>query len=73
MTTIAAGFAGDSSTGKYGHSDPSYVFDKNTGKVFAFFVYSKDQDFAGSTWGHDDSNRQVLSAAVVESTDNGTT
>lgn len=73
MTTIAAGFAGDSSTGKYGYSDPSYVYDKNTGKVFAFFVYSKDQGFAGSTWGHDDSNRQVLSAAVVESTDNGTT
>ncbi|KWR72437.1 hypothetical protein RN04_06280 [Arthrobacter sp. W1] len=73
MTTIAAGFAGSAEEGKYGYSDPSYVHDQQTGKVFAFFVYSKDQGFHGSTWGNDDENRQVISAAVVESSDGGLT
>ncbi|MFC9932713.1 exo-alpha-sialidase [Glutamicibacter sp. NPDC127525] len=73
MTTIAAGFPGSADEGKYGYSDPSYVVDEEVGKVFAFFVYSKDQGFHGSTWGHDDGNRQVISAAVVESTDDGAT
>lgn len=73
MTTVAAGFPGSAAEGKYGYSDPSYIFDKESGKVFNFFVYSKDQGFHGSTWGHDDSNRQVISAAVVESSDGGET
>lgn len=72
-TTVAAGFPGSAAEGKYGYSDPSYIFDKESGKVFNFFVYSKDQGFHGSTWGHDDSNRQVISAAVVESSDGGET
>ncbi len=71
LTTVAAGFTGDAEAGKYGYSDPSYVVDEVAGKIFAFFVYSKDQGFHGSTWGNDDENRQVLSAAVVESDDNG--
>lgn len=71
MTTIAAGFAGDAATGKYGYSDPSYVVDHEAGKVFAFFVYSKDAGFASSQFGNDDADRDVISAAVVESTDGG--
>ncbi|MGH3654369.1 exo-alpha-sialidase [Glutamicibacter sp.] len=73
MTTIAAGFPGSAEEGKYGYSDPSYVVDEEAGKIFAFFVYSKDQGFHGSTWGNDDENRQVISAAVVESSDDGAT
>ncbi|PRA06827.1 sialidase [Arthrobacter sp. MYb229] len=73
LSTIAAGFSGSAADGKYGYSDPSYVVDRESGKVFAFFVYSKDQGFHGSTWGNDDSNRNVLSAAVVHSTDAGLT
>ena len=73
MTTIAAGHIADASGPKYGYSDPSYVVDAESGKVFAFFVYSKDQGFHGSAWGNDDANRQVISAAVVESTDGGLT
>ncbi len=73
MTTIAAGFAGDATTGKYGYSDPSYVVDHVAGKVFAFFVFSKDVGFAASQFGNDDADRNVISAAVVESTDAGLT
>ncbi|MFJ6419111.1 exo-alpha-sialidase [Paeniglutamicibacter sp. NPDC091659] len=73
LTTIAAGHIADASGPKYGYSDPSYVVDAESGKVFNFFVYSKDQGFHGSAWGNDDANRQVISAAVVESTDGGLT
>lgn len=58
---------------KFGYSDPSYVVDEETGKVFNFFVYSKDQGFGGSTFGNDDANRQVISSAVIESDDGGLT
>lgn len=73
MTTVAAGFAGDATTGKYGYSDPSYVVDHETGKVFNFFVFSKDVGFAASQFGNDDADRNVISAAVVESSDGGLT
>lgn len=73
ITTVTAGFSGSASEGKYGYSDPSYVVDEKSGKIFNFFVYSKDQGFHGSTWGNDDANRQVISAAVVESSDGGET
>lgn len=73
MTTIAAGHAGTVLTPKYGYSDPSYVVDRETGKIFNFFVYSKDQGFHGSQFGNDDADRQVISAAVVESMDGGIT
>jgi len=56
---------------RHGYSDPSYVVDRKTGRVFAFFVYSKDQGFGGSDWGHDDANRQIISAAVIHSDDQG--
>ncbi|GHD04425.1 exo-alpha-sialidase [Zhihengliuella salsuginis] len=73
MTTVAAGHAGDADTPKHGYSDPSYVVDEETGTVFSFFVYSKDQGFHGSEWGNDDADRDVISAAVVESGDGGRT
>ena len=73
MTTVAAGFAGDATQGKYGYSDPSYVVDQEVGKVFAFFVFSKDAGFASSQFGNDDADRNVISAAVVESSDAGIT
>ncbi|MDR6986528.1 sialidase-1 [Paenarthrobacter nitroguajacolicus] len=73
VTVIAAGHVGDSSGPKYGYSDPSYIHDAETGKVFAFFVYSKDQGFGGSQFGNDDADRTVISSAVIESSDGGVT
>ena len=65
--------AGKTSAPKYGYSDPSYVVDHETGRVFSFFVYSKDQGFHGSAYGNDDADRQVISAAVIHSDDQGLT
>ena len=75
LEVIAAGSvtAAGEQTPKYGYSDPSYVVDEVAGKVFAFFVYSKDQGFQGSTFGNDDANRGVISSAVIESDDGGRT
>lgn len=70
---IAAGHVGDASGPKYGYSDPSYLYDAEAGKVFAFFVYSKDQGFGGSQFGNDDADRSVISSAVIESSDDGVT
>ncbi|MDI2036609.1 hypothetical protein PJL15_03747 [Paenarthrobacter nitroguajacolicus] len=71
VQVIAAGHEGDASAPKYGYSDPSYVYDAEAGKVFAFFVYSKDQGFGGSQFGNDDADRTVISSAVIESSDGG--
>jgi sialidase-1 len=73
VQVIAAGHVGDASGPKYGYSDPSYIFDAEAGKVFAFFVYSKDQGFGGSQFGNDDADRNVISSAVIESSDGGAT
>ncbi|GKV71107.1 exo-alpha-sialidase [Pseudarthrobacter sp. NCCP-2145] len=73
VQVIAAGHPGNSTTPKYGYSDPSYIFDAETGKVFNFFVYSKDQGFFGSQYGNDDADRSVISSAVIESSDGGVT
>ena len=73
VTVIAAGHVGDASGPKYGYSDPSYVYDAEANKVFAFFVYSKDQGFGGSQFGNDDADRNVISSAVIESSDGGVT
>ncbi|WP_285240232.1 exo-alpha-sialidase [Pseudarthrobacter sp. MEB009] len=73
MQTIAAGQPSDASSPKYGYSDPSYIFDAEAGKVFAFFVYSKDQGFGGSQFGNSDADRNVISSAVIESADGGVT
>lgn len=71
MTTIAAGFGGDATTGKDGYSDPSYVVDAAAGKVFAFFVHSHDVGFAASEYGNDEADRKVIKTVVVESSDGG--
>ncbi|MBP1137778.1 sialidase-1 [Arthrobacter sp. PvP023] len=73
LTVIAAGHVADASGPKYGFSDPSYIYDAEAGKVFALFVYSKDAGFSASTYGNDDADRNVISSAVVESTDEGRT
>jgi len=71
-TTIAAG-AFDAPGGKIGYSDPSYVVDRVTGKIFAFFLKSYDQGLMGSVVGVDPTDRNVLHAVVAESADNGQT
>jgi sialidase-1 len=73
LQVIAAGHVGDATGPKFGYSDPSYVYDFEVGKVFAFFVYSKDQGFGGSVFGNDDADRSVISSAVMESDDGGQT
>ncbi|SPO01634.1 uncharacterized protein DNG_04308 [Cephalotrichum gorgonifer] len=71
QTYISKGQVGSSSLQKYGFSDPSYVVDQKTGKVFNFHVFSKNQGFLGSVLGNDDANLNVLSAQVSVSTDKG--
>ncbi|MGM9472982.1 exo-alpha-sialidase [Pseudarthrobacter sp. YS3] len=73
VQVIAAGHIADASGPKYGYSDPSYIHDAEAGKVFALFVYSKDQGFGGSQFGNDDADRSVISSAVIESADGGVT
>ncbi|MCP9000970.1 exo-alpha-sialidase [Pseudarthrobacter sp. RMG13] len=73
VQVIAAGHVGDATAPKYGYSDPSYIHDAEAGKVFALFVYSKDQGFFGSQFGNDDADRSVISSAVIESSDGGVT
>ena len=73
VQVIAAGHVGDASGPKYGYSDPSYIHDAEAGKVFALFVYSKDQGFFGSQFGNNDADRTVISSAVIESSDGGVT
>lgn len=58
---------------KYGFSDPSYVVDHKTGKVFNFHVFSKNQGYGGSVIGNDDTDLNVISAQVSVSTDRGLT
>ena len=70
-TYIAKGQAGTTTVQKYGFSDPSYVVDRDTGKVFNFHVFSKNVGFASSVIGNDDTNLNVLSAEVSVSTDGG--
>ncbi|RJE19996.1 hypothetical protein PHISCL_07667 [Aspergillus sclerotialis] len=73
MTYIAKGQEGNDSAGvqKYGFSDPSYVVDHRTEKVFNFHVFSKNHGFAGSVLGNNDTNLDVQSTEVSVSTDGG--
>ncbi|CAL5869536.1 uncharacterized protein PFLUO_LOCUS3766 [Penicillium psychrofluorescens] len=71
LTYIAKGQNGDNDTQQYGFSDPSYVFDHTSGTVFNFHVFSKNQGFAGSELGNNDTDLDVLSAEVSVSTDAG--
>ena len=58
---------------KLGYSDPSYVYDEETNTLFNFHVFSKDAGFVAGVYGTDDADRNVLSAEVSVSTDNGET
>ena len=40
LQVMAAGHVGDATGPKFGYSDPSYVYDAEAGKVFAFFAVS---------------------------------
>lgn len=73
MTYIAQGQAGGDGVQQYGFSDPSYVVDYETGVVFNFHVFSKNQGFSGSVLGNNDSNLDVQSAEVSVSQDGGIT
>lgn len=64
---------GNSGSDKHGYSDPSFVVDREQNKIFMFFVKSFDQGLLGSTPGVLETNRNVLHAAVMESSDNGVT
>lgn len=70
-TYIARGQVAAPGVLRYGFSDPSFVVDKETGTIFNFHVYSKDQGFAGSTFSNDDADRQVIGTEVSVSTDGG--
>ncbi|EPD29515.1 exo-alpha-sialidase [Gleimia europaea] len=56
-----------------GYSDPSYVYDEEKELLFNFHVFSKNQGFWGSRLGNDDNDRNVISAEVSKSADNGAT
>ena len=71
VTYVAQGQLAATGVQKYGFSDPSYVYDSTTEKVFNFHVFSKNQGFAGSVIGNDDTNLSVISSEVSVSTDLG--
>ena len=73
LQVIAAGHVGDATGPKYGYSDPSYIYDAEAGKVFALFVYSKDQGFSAASSATTTPTARVISSAVVESSDGGVT
>ena len=70
QTVIHAGVPGAQ---KQGYSDPSYVYDAEKNILFNFHVYSKDAGFFQSVDSDDDAARNVMSAEVSTSTDNGKT
>lgn len=71
---IAKGQLPTADTEMYGYSDSSFVVDRETGKVFAFFVYSKDAGWHYSEYGNDIKNdRNVIGAVFVQSDDQGKT
>lgn len=71
LKVIAAGNKTSQAMKQFGYSDPSYVVDRQEKKIFMFFVKSFDKGLRDSQQGTDESNRNVLHAAVIESSDNG--
>lgn len=72
-TVIQQGHESSEPNSQYGFSDPSYVVDRERGTVFCFSVYSKDAGVLASALGNDDEDRDVISAAVATSHDDGRT
>ncbi|QQM67566.1 exo-alpha-sialidase [Actinomyces weissii] len=58
---------------KEGYSDPSYVVDYQTGKIFNFHVKSYDAGWPQPKAGTDASDRRIMHAEVSVSADNGYT
>lgn len=58
---------------RVGYSDPSYVYDAVENKLFNFHVYSKNVGFWASNTNDKDEDRNVISAIVAVSSDNGVT
>ncbi|MDD7505325.1 MAG: sialidase family protein [Actinomycetaceae bacterium] len=73
-TAVAAG-----EIGSHGYSDPSYVVDYETGKIFNFHVYSGDKGFPEATYSLDgggnvdETSRSALNFGLSVSDDNGYT
>lgn len=72
-TEIATGHGARHASDKYGYSDPSFVVNRETGRIHAFFVKSYDVRFQDSQPGTDEGQRNALHAAVTHSDDNGVT
>ncbi|KFY06985.1 hypothetical protein V492_07553 [Pseudogymnoascus sp. VKM F-4246] len=70
-TYISQGQLGSTGVQKYGFSDPSYIVDQDTGKIFNFHVFSKNVGFGSSVIGNDDANLNIISSQVSVSTDGG--
>nr|MDK8534688.1 exo-alpha-sialidase [Gleimia europaea] len=58
---------------KYGYSDPSFVVNEETGRIFLFSVFSHDVRFQDSKPGTDPKARNVLHAQVIYSDNHGET
>ena len=70
-TVIRAGVESTEPGEKLGYSDPSYVVDRETGTIFCFSVFSKDVGMWDSEYGNDDEDRNIASATVATSHDDG--
>ncbi|MDY5127887.1 exo-alpha-sialidase [Actinotignum sp. SLA_B059] len=58
---------------KYGYSDPSFVVNEETGRIFLFSVFSYDKRFQDSQPGTDSNDRNVLHAQFIYSDNHGET
>lgn len=56
-----------------GFGDPSFLVDRETGRIFAFYAASVNQGFFGSGTGNDESDPNVLQADYSYSDDDGLT
>ncbi|MFI6938490.1 exo-alpha-sialidase [Streptomyces sp. NPDC050418] len=56
-----------------GYGDPSFLVDRETGRIFLFYAASVNQGFFGSATGSDESDPNVLQADYSYSDDDGLT
>ncbi|WP_237218766.1 exo-alpha-sialidase, partial [Rothia nasimurium] len=74
VTYIARGQLATATSPRYGYSDPSFVYDRETGTLFAFLVYSQDAGYVSSTYGNSTAtDRTIIGAVITQSTDGGLT
>lgn len=60
-------------TAPFGFGDPSFVVDRETGRIFLFYASSVRQGFFGSHAGNDERDPDILQADVSWSDDDGVT